>query len=328
MRRFIRLAWFPIVAIVTASAQAPARAQEEAAPPLEATPAIVEAVARIDPARIEADVRGLCAFPTRNSRSDGADQAARWIRDRFIASGYKPEDVEYHPFKLGGRTCRNVVCIRPGTRTKAPIVVIGAHYDSRSAKVDKPDAPAPGADDNASGTAGLLELARVAREVPTDWTLMFVAFSGEEQGLHGSNAFARWAHEEALPIVLMINMDMIGHPMDAARRTITIESDKGNRRVENDATSQDFAELMTRVTHAYTKLVPVPGPLYGSDYMGFEALGYPCVGLFDGADRASFYHTEQDRPDVVDARYAAEVLRIVLGSILEFKPRRIGASRS
>lgn len=321
MRRSIRPLCFLTLAMF---GPVVARGEDPPTPPV---PEITAAVARIEPARIEADVRKLCSFPSRHSRSAGADQAAQWIRERFLAIGYPEADVQFHEFPMGGRTCRNVVATRKGEGDSPPIIVIGAHFDSRSADIDRPDAPAPGADDNASGTAGLLELARVARDLPTRWTLTFVAFSGEEQGLFGSNAFARHALDNHLPIALMMNMDMIGHPMDAARRTITIERDKGNRRTDNDAVSQRFADAMTRAARTYTRLLPVPGPLYGSDYMGFEELGYPCVGLFDGADKAPFYHAETDLPDVVDSRYVAEALRIVLATVLEPRPIPVGGDR-
>src|SRR5262249_9250590 len=174
-------------------------------------PAIQAIVTKVDADRLKADVARLTALPSRHSGSESCDQAARLIRDRFVAAGH--EDVSFHEFRLGEKTCRNVVCTKKGLEPNGPIILIGAHYDCRSRDLDDPDAPAPGADDNAGGTAGLLELARVLKGVATKQTLRFIAFAGEEQGLVGSTAYAKFAHDENLNIQAMINMDMIGHPM-------------------------------------------------------------------------------------------------------------------
>lgn len=305
------LAWGILMALATA----PLVAQEERPDP--ATQAVVD---RVSSDRLRADIARLASFPTRHSTSEACDDAALWLRERFRAAGLT--DVEFHEFALNGRTCRNVVATRKGTDPNSPIILIGAHYDARSRDLADPDAPAPGADDNASGTAGLLELARVLKDAAPTHTLRFVAFSGEEQGLVGSTAYARKAREEDHKIALVINMDMIGHPMDRAGRDVLVESDQGNRRRENDAPSRAFAARMTKAATLHTKLKPKPGPIYGSDYMPFEAQGFVCVGLFDGADKAPFYHTDSDNIDVVDARYAAEVLKIVVATVLDISSTR------
>lgn len=276
---------------------------------------IRDAVGRVESARIADDLRRLTSFPSRHSRSEGCDQAARLLQDRFREAGF--DDVTFQEFSLAGKTCRNVVCTKPGTARPEQVIVIGAHYDSRSRDIGDPDAPAPGADDNGSGTVGLLELARVLKGVETTQTIRFVAFSGEEQGLVGSTAFAKQARADGMPISLMINMDMIGHPMDQAAQEVYVESDNGNRSRGNDEGSRKVAETMTRAAATFTKLKTKSGPIYGTDYMPFEAQGYVVVGVFDGADKAPFYHSDSDALDVVDTQYTSEVVRLVLATVLE-----------
>ena len=135
----------------------------------------------------------------------------------------------------------------------AKVLLIGAHLDSRTKDVEDARSPAPGADDNGSGVAALLEAARVLRGIESRWTIHFCAFSGEEQGLIGAAAYAQRVHKEGLPVELVINMDMVGHPEDPQRPVIIVERDIGNRRKENDAKSRAYAERMSRVAR-FTKL--------------------------------------------------------------------------
>ena len=280
----------------------------------EPSPEIRKIVDLVESARIENDLKHLVSYPSRHSGSTPNVEAGQWIHDRFKALGY---EVEFHDFPLQGKTCRNVVATKTGTTTPETFLVVGAHYDSRSKAIGDPKALAPGADDNASGTSGLLEIARVLSKAEIPCSVRLIAFSGEEQGLVGSTAYARKAASEKLSIRAMVNMDMIGHPTDAERLEVTIESDHGNRRQENDAPSKAYAKRLFQAAATFTRLKPIPGPLYGSDYMPFESEGFVCLGVFDGADKTAFYHTDQDDLGVVDSDYAAEVVRMVLATVLD-----------
>lgn len=107
-----------------------------------------------------------------------------------------------------------------------------AHYDSVS---ESPAQAAPGADDDATGIAALLELARLLRGVTLKRDLLFAAFGGEEQGLFGSSACAEIAERESWPIDVVINMDMIGYKAATSAAKVTVEYDHGNRNPGNDA---------------------------------------------------------------------------------------------
>ncbi|QDV38505.1 M28 family metallopeptidase [Tautonia plasticadhaerens] len=293
------------------------------------TPVLAIADGPAPPAgRIAADVAALVGFGTRHSLSDQNDRAADWLAGRFRELGY--DEVGFHEFAIGGRTRRNVIATIRGTSHADEVVLVGAHYDSRNRRIGDAEGPAPGAVDNASGTAALLELARsLAGDADRPGrTVRLIAFSGEEQGLVGSRAYANTAKEAGTTIALMINLDMIAHPMDEDGLAIVVERDSGLRDPENDEDSASWASrLESHVRDA--GLIPSPGPLYGSDYMPFEAIGVPCVGLFDGADRAPFYHDEADTPDRVDPDYCAAATLATLSLIREaadpgFAPGRRG----
>jgi Zn-dependent M28 family amino/carboxypeptidase len=285
-----------------------------------ARPDLPQALQTVDPTRIEATVKHLAAYPTRLSGTPESDQAADWLADLYRSLG--DEQVVFEAFDLrDGVKARNLLITRPGTDPAAPILVIVAHYDSRSAKIRDPAARAPGADDNASGSAAMLELARVLKPTELRRTIVFAACSGEEQGLVGSAALAKRLSAEKRPIAAVINLDMVGHPIDPERRAIVVEDDRGNAHADNDAPSRTLAATLTAAAEGHTRLEPKPGPMYGSDYMPFEAAGYPCVGLFDGADAEPFYHQATDTPEQVDPAYTADVVRLLVAAVLDLANR-------
>lgn len=277
--------------------------------------AIASAVNAINEASVTHLLQGLLAFPTRHTLSPHNVAAAEWLRGQFISYGYA--DVSLHDFQIEERTRHNVLCTKPGGGEPERFVVVCAHYDSRMGKLTDFTSAAPGAVDNASGVAVLLEAARVLRGADTLRSVRFLAFSGEEQGLAGSDAYARVARAEGTDIVLLINLDMVGHPVDAERRTVIIERDVGNATTANDAASASFAAQMAQAAGTHTSLKVKPGKIYDSDYMPFERQGYVCIGAFDGSTVAPFYHTVEDTLDKVDTRFCTDVARMVVATVLK-----------
>ncbi|QDT14020.1 M28 family metallopeptidase [Alienimonas californiensis] len=308
-----------------------AAGQTEGAPPPEAAaPTAVKAPA-VSMERLAADLRWLTSFPTRHTLSAQNVEVAKALREKFRAMGY--EDVTLEEFPVARTTRFNVVATKPGRTRPDEIVVLGAHFDSRNKDDADARGPAPGADDNASGTSAVLEIARRLANVPTARTVRFVLFSGEEQGLIGATAHAEALKAAGANVVLMANLDMVGHSSppgpdgdappptfpertaapDAAgaRRSIYVESDQGLDSPDNDAASQRWGDRLEQIVYGYGLGVS-RGPLYGTDYLPFETAGYPAVGLYDGADTEPFYHNADDLPAVVDADYHARAASATL----------------
>lgn len=133
------------------------------------------------------------------------DEVANYLLERFqeydVAVGFD----EYYS---DNKKWKNVIATIPGKKKPEEIYMVIAHFDSISGK---PEMSAPGADDNASGTAAVLEIGRVLRKVSLDATIMLGIFSNEEQGRGGSKHFARRARESNLDIRGVINLDIIGY---------------------------------------------------------------------------------------------------------------------
>lgn len=161
----------------------------------------------------------LETFQTRFILSSGNVQARNWIKNKFQSFGYTNVSlqnfgitVDRYDYDLVDYPCYNVICYKPGSQKPDKLIVVGAHYDSIN--LDREDAGmtfAPGADDNATGTAAVLELARIFKNVETAYSMMFVAFSAEEWGLFGSEYLASMMNDDGSDVVLMLNFDMLGH---------------------------------------------------------------------------------------------------------------------
>ncbi|MGI0042931.1 MAG: M28 family metallopeptidase, partial [Nitrososphaeraceae archaeon] len=103
---------------------------------------------------------------------------------------------------------KNIACEKPGSTNNT--IIISAHYDSRMEDINNSTARAPGANDNASGVSALLEVARILSDVSLNHSIIFVLFSGEEQGKWGSTYYADYIDKTDVDLDLLINLDMVG----------------------------------------------------------------------------------------------------------------------
>jgi hypothetical protein len=163
-------------------------------------------------------IEELQKFETRYSWKK-QDETANYLFKRFKAYGLPVEFDEYY-FK--DKKWKNVVATIPGKRKPEDIYMLIAHFDSIS---DKPEISAPGADDNASGTAAVLEIARILKDAQLESSIQFGIFSNEEQDRLGSKHFAKKAREEGLRIKGCINLDVIGY--NGAMKSFSSEALKG-----------------------------------------------------------------------------------------------------
>lgn len=216
-----RLAALPL-ALALAAVAAPASAQQ----PLPADE-LRAMLAEVSPARIEARIRKLVGFGTRHTQSDiasdtrGIGAARRWITAELNACNKATGgrlQVEEQSFiePAGNRLSQptelvNVVATLPGRgASKGRVLVVSGHYDSRNSDVMDSLGEAPGANDDASGTAAVMELACVMARRQFDATLVFMAVPGEEQGLLGAAQWAREARAAGTNVEAMITNDIIG----------------------------------------------------------------------------------------------------------------------
>ena len=253
-----------------------------------------------------ADLETLAAHHTRHSDSTGFDEVATWAETALAVAGYT---VTTQPVPRGGRRCRNVIADRPGPGAEPrDVVLVTAHLDSIN--LSGPAEPAPGADDNGSGSAGLLALARALASRPTVRDLRLILFGGEEEGLFGSIEFvAELPADERARIRAVLNMDMIG-----GRNT-----PEPGVLLEGAAVSQDVIDALAGAAGTYTDLaVTTSLHPFNSDHVPFIDAGIPAVLTIEADDSANPRpHTAADTVAAVDPDLAISILRMNLAYLAE-----------
>jgi len=274
----------------------------------------------VNEVNIQDYINELVTFHNRHSKSQFIHEAAEWIKDKLTSFGYSESDLFYHEYVEHSYQLKNLICIKKGMSDK--IILLCAHYDTiLIANTEDIVSRAPGANDNASGVSALLEIARIMLSVKTEYTIQFVFFSGEEQGLWGSKHYAKKMKEENKDLLLVVNMDMCGETgFLSNNKTTFIDIDDGSTGIveENNEISQHFGQQMEQYAKDYTELDVEFDPIFASDYMPFEARGYVCIGAYDGSaiDENPHYHTQLDVPENLNMPFLTSVTKMVLAFAL------------
>lgn len=252
-------------------------------------------------------------------------RAAGRIESRFAASGYS---VHSQVFDYAGRSYRNLVAELTGTESPQKILVVGAHYDTVSGS--------PGADDNASGVAGLLGLARALAARPLKKTVRFAAFTLEEPPAYRSRNMGSYHYAESLKrsgteLEGMVCLEMIGYFTDQPEsqhfplpfmgrvfpKTGNFIAMVGNRR--SAGFTRSMAEAFRAATGLPLSTLNAPAVVVGidfSDHWSFGKFGYPALMVTDTAFyRNPNYHTAADVPETLDYGRMAQVVAGLQGAI-------------
>ena len=251
-------------------------------------PAFQPLIARISPTRWFNALSTLASWK-RNSYSGEIDLARDWLAGEFGALGLTVTTPSFTV--ASGTQAENVVATLTGTTLPDEWILVGAHYDSTNTSVSNTSNPSPGAEDNASGCAAVLELARVMADLKPKRTLKFVCFAGEEQGLLGSEAYAASlvSTGELGKIKLAVIMDMIGYSSTNAL-DVLLETSSALAAVlpQFQQAAADYSPGMT----VSTSLAP-----FGSDHMPFINRAVPTLLLIENEwDRYPHYHKTTDVP--------------------------------
>lgn len=245
-------------------------------------------------------IQSLQDFQTRFLFANTRDSVASWIKSQFLRFGFT--DVKLDSFQYQGTWQKNVVATLTGTVLPENYYVFGGHHDSYSS--GDPYTFAPGADDNASGTAAILEVARVIMQsgYQPRSTIKFITFAAEEYGLWGSKHYAQYALDQGINIRLMINHDMISH----TSRPLSVSNVDINYYTGSDG----WSNLAYEMVNNYSVLTPYYGSSNssGSDSYSFWQRGYKAV-YFEERDFSPFYHSPQDIITNYSMPYCAEVIK-------------------
>ncbi len=284
----------------------PARAQLQVRS-AQADSLITVITASVNPDTVRRFMESLTGFGSRHYQSANRHKVAEWIQAEFWRMGFS--DVVLDSFLANGYIQTNVVATLPASTATEEVIVTGGHHDT----VGWRDTTGvyPGADDNASGTAAVLESARVLTRAgyKPRTTLRFITFAAEEAGLIGSHSYAQRASQSGMKIRLMINHDMIAN----SPRLL----DDDTVRVYYYAGAESYRELAKTMTQDYTVLIPVDGNKNssGSDSYSFHSVGYPAVYFFEKTF-SPWYHSTSDIIENCNIPYCAEIIRASVATLL------------
>jgi len=237
---------------------------------------------------------------SRHKNYPGNNIAADYIEQRLESFGLTVFNQHY------SATGRNVYAEQPGTEYPDQRYIICAHYD------DYPDGPiAPGADDNASGTAAVLEAARLLSNYSSKYTIVYALWDEEEQGLIGSQNYVYQALNTNEDIQGVINIDMIGWDSDNDMKLWVNTIDTAN--------SVYLSDMAVQVNTFYQiGLDPqVLNPGSGSDNLVFWYFGFSAIGVEElyGIDWNDYYHTTEDKIDKFNLTYFHRCAKMVIGTL-------------
>lgn len=321
-------------------------------------PEIKKMISEVKSENLEATVKKLVSFGTRHTLSDtksstrGIGAAQRWVKSEFdnyalASNGRLTSIIDYFTIKADGKRITNdaqlanVMATLKGTDpTDDRVLIISGHLDSRASDVMDATIDAPGANDDGSGVAAMMELARIMSKREFPFTLIFVAVVGEEQGLYGARYLAEKAKNEKWNVIAMINNDMIGNSLSSGtllrdNKQVRVFSEtipyleteaeaklrKATNR-DNDSPSRQLARYIKTVTHQYVEQLEInlvyrnDRFLRGGDHTPFSQNGFTAIRFCEMNENYDHQHQTVrkenniqygDLPEFIDYEYMTKV---------------------
>jgi Zn-dependent M28 family amino/carboxypeptidase len=325
-----------LLATLLLAAAAPALA--EPAPPVARDPQIAAAASDVSEARLRATIERLVAFGTRHTLSDrssptrGIGAAERWAASQFETisrdcGGCLEVSTPKQTF-TGKRVPQPtqigaIVAVQRGTTDPERVIVITGHIDSRVSDVMNTTADAPGANDDASGVAAVMEAARILSRHKFAATLVYAPLEGEEQGLYGGKVVADLARQKGWRVEADLNNDIVGNThgqggevvSDRVRvfsegtKAVETQEQAARRRYnggELDSPSRNLSRFIDRLAELYVPGLDVE-MIYrtdrygrGGDHTEFLKAGYPAVRITEAAENYHRQHQDLRTEDGID----------------------------
>lgn len=270
---------------------------------------VKDVTAQVDVARIFGYEKALFDFDSKHISQPGNAKAIDFLTNTYRSFGYVAGPQWFEPRgALGGKSA-NVLAVLKGTEHPELVYVVSSHFDSR--------AEGPGADDNTSGTAALLEAARVMAAHPQPATIIFASFTGEEAGLLGSREFVRRAVADSVQVIGALNNDMLGWTNDGRLDNTIRYSNPGIRDIQH-AAAQQFSQMITYDALYYKSTDAAAYYEAWGDIVG--GIGsYPVLGN-------PHYHMPHDVLEFENHQLIAEASKTTVATLmlLASSPSRLG----
>ncbi|MFP3831282.1 M28 family peptidase [Chryseobacterium sp. SIMBA_028] len=269
-----------------------------------------DAVSQTD---IITNLQQFAGFGVKTTGSQENTNALNWLKNKYLSYGYTADQIVEDPFSFSGTSSKNLVITKTGTVYPNKYVIICGHFDTING---------PGVNDNGSGTTIMLEAARILKTVPTEYSIKFIHFSGEEQSLKGSyhyaNTVAYQGNSRVMDIKLVFNLDQVGGKMsNSANNTIVYcDEDQGGLQ-SNNAASAAVTQQLRNCTALYSPLQTEVDPAADTDYIPFEQKGEVITGFFERI-RSNLPHTANDTFANTDPVYIYNIGKASVGALQHF----------
>ncbi|ACU07302.1 bacterial leucyl aminopeptidase [Flavobacteriaceae bacterium 3519-10] len=253
----------------------------------------------------------FAAFGVKTTGSANNNNTFNWLKNKYLSFGYTADQLSENAFTYNGNTTKNLILTKTGTKYPDTFVIVCGHYDTIGG---------PGVNDNGSGTAILLEMARILKYVPTEYSVKFINFTGEEQGLLGSQKYVSSVVNSTSPkmkIKLVLNIDQVGGVAGEVNNTVTCEQDTNNSPATNNAASAAATQQLMACVGLYSPLQTNLSYAYGSDYMPFQSNGEVITGLYE-YNESNTPHTSGDTYVNMDPVFVFNVAKGALGAVQHF----------
>ncbi|WP_428225074.1 M28 family peptidase [Flavobacterium sp.] len=245
----------------------------------------------------------------------------QWLVNKYKSYGYLDTQIATDTYSYSGATCKNLIVTKVGTTFPNTYVIVCGHYDS---------IVGTGTNDNGSGVASILEMARLLKNINTEYSIKFINFSGEEEGLFGSQHYVSSVVNSTNPkmdIRIVFNLDEVGGVSGLTNDTITCERDENNSPSTNNALSNTFTNELITCVGLYSPLKAVLSYAYASDYMSFQSNNEVITGFFE-TNETTHKHTATDLLANMDPVYNYKVAKAAVGGLLHFAKADTSLSNS
>jgi len=280
--------------------------KEESITQTAVNPEISEMANSVSQSGVCDNIQTLQNFATRDAATQGCVLAGDFLAAALLLLGLQVEE-DYFGFE--GYTSRNIIGWLPGKKDLSSVIIISAHYDSYA----EPNSTlnAPGADDDASGTAAVLEAAKILSGYNFKYSIKFILFSAEEWGLYGSAHYAKTAADTGEKIIGVINLDMVSFadhlPEDL---DVIVNPDSDWMAAILESCAQNYSSISVAKT--------VDASFYYADHYSFWERHFPAVlAIEDYEDTNPYYHTNNDTTDTINSDFVTQVTRTCMAAVAQ-----------
>lgn len=259
---------------------------------------------------INTTLTDFASYGVKTTGSLNNDNALAWLKAKYASFGYTTAQIQEDTYSFGSVNSKNLIVTKTGTLYPNTFVIICGHFDTVAG---------PGVNDNGSGVSVILEAARILKDVPTEYSIKFINFTGEEQGLFGSTHYVNNVVNATTPkmdIRLVFNIDQVGGRAGQVNNTIVCENDQANPTSNNAASFSKTQELKNCVT-LYSNLLTASGPTYSSDYVPFQQNNEVVTGFYE-YNVSNFPHTSSDTYINMDPVFVYNVTKAAVGALQHF----------